>query len=94
MAHFTQPISDIRTVKKSTKASHIARSEHFKTGREIDKEVFDGFLHAEEVGNNRFDTFLIDRLVEDKKSFFEPFSKAWVISGNEKRKKFLKLYHS
>ena len=59
------------------------------TGREI-KEAVDSFLHVEEVGNKHFDAFLQSKLVEDKKSFFELFCKARLITGNEIKKKFLK----
>ena len=57
MAHFAQAISNIHTVKKSTKtyifaAANIKRCKHFTTGREIDKEVVDGLFHPEEVGTN------------------------------------------
>ena len=31
------------------------------TGLEIDKEVIDGLLHAEEVGNKHFKAFVQDR---------------------------------
>lgn len=48
LAHFTH------AVKKSTKTYYIftARYEHFTTGQEIDKEVVDVLLNAEEVGKN------------------------------------------
>ena len=62
-----------------------ARCKHVTTGREIDKEVVDGLFHAEEVGNKHFEAFLLEKLVEDKKSFFETFFKACLISGNEKK---------
>ena len=47
-------------------------------------------MHAEEIGNKHFEAFLQDKLVEDKKSFFEPFCKARLITRNEKKKKLLK----
>ena len=66
--------------------------DNFTTGRKIDKEVVYGFLHAEKVGNKHFEAFLLDKLVENKISFFEPFYKARLITGNEKKKKFLKRF--
>ena len=47
----------------------IARYEHFTNDREIDVEVADGLIHAEEVGNKHFEVLFLE-LVEDKKSFF------------------------
>ena len=70
--------------------AHFAQAKHFITGREIDKEVVDGFFHAEEVGNKRFDYFYLDKLVKDKKSFFQHFCKAILIIGNEKTTKVFK----
>ena len=49
----------------------------------IDREVVDDLFHAEKVGNKHFKDFL-EKLVEDKKSFFEPFCKASLVPGNEK----------
>ena len=49
-----------------------ARCEHFTTGQEIDKEVVDGLFRAELVGNKHFEAFLLEKLLEDKRSFFEP----------------------
>ena len=73
LAHFAQAISDIHTVKKSTKTyMFTARFKHFTTGQEIDKEVVDGLFRAEEVGNKHFEAFLLEKLLEDKRSFFEP----------------------
>ena len=70
LAYFAQALSDIHTVKESTKTDiFIARYEHFTNDREIDVEVADGLIHAEEVGNKHFEVFLLE-LVEDKKSFF------------------------
>ena len=46
------------------------------TGRNIDKEVIDGFLQS--------------RLAGSKKSFFEPICKARLKTGTEKKKKILK----
>ena len=62
LAHFTH------AVKKSTKTYYIftARYEHFTTGQEIDKEVVDGLFHEKEVGNKHLDTFLLEK-VEDEK---------------------------
>ena len=47
-------------------------------------------MHAEEVGNKRFIAFVQDRLVEGKKSFFEPICKVRLKTGSEKKKKVLK----
>ena len=70
LAYFAQALSDIHTIKESTKTYiFIARYEHFTNYREIDVEVADGLIHAEEVGNKHFEVFLLE-LVEDKKSFF------------------------
>ena len=70
MAYFAQALSDIHTIKESTKTYiFIARYEHFTNDQEIDVEVADGLIHAEEVGNKHFEVFLLE-LVEDKKSFF------------------------
>ena len=70
LAYFAQALSDIHTTKESTKTYiFIARYEHFTNDREIDVEVADGLIHAEEVGNKHFEVFLLE-LVEDKKSFF------------------------
>ena len=70
MAYFAQALSDIHTIKESTKTYiFIARYEHFTNDWEIDVEVADGLIHAEEVGNKHFEVFLLE-LVEDKKSFF------------------------
>ena len=60
------------------------------TGQEIDKEVVDGLLQTEEVEKKHFKTFLQDKLAEDKKSFFEPFCKARLITDNEEKEKLLK----
>ena len=55
LTYFAQAISDIHTVKKLTKIYiFTARCKNFTTCREIDKEVADGFFHAEEVGNQTF----------------------------------------
>ena len=64
--HSAQAISDIHTVKKNRQKLHIftARSEHYTTRQEIDKEVVDGLLHAQEVRNKHFETFLQEKLVE------------------------------
>ena len=61
------------------------------TGRKI-KEVADSLLHAEEVGNKHFGAFLQSKLVEDKKSFFELFCKARLITGNEIKKKVFETF--
>ena len=60
------------------------------TGREIDREVIDGRLHAEDVGNKRFIAFVQDRLVESKKLFFERICKVRLKTGSEKKKGVLK----
>ena len=92
LAHFAQAISDIHIVKKNWKKKNIfiAGCEHFATSREIDKEVVDGLCHGQEVGNKYFKAFLLETLVEDEKLFFELFSKASLITVNEKKKKFSK----
>ena len=59
-----------------------------RTGREYNKEVVDGLFHAEEIGNKHFEAFFLGKLAEDKKYFFEPFCKASLIIGNEKKKGF------
>ena len=70
LAYFAQALSDIHTIKESTKTYiFIARYEHFTNDREIDVEVADGLIHAEEVGNKHFEVLFLE-LVEDKKSFF------------------------
>ena len=46
-----------------------AKLRNLTTGREIDKEVVDGLLHAEEVGNKCFKTFVQDKLVEVKNHY-------------------------
>ena len=46
--------SDIHTVKKLAKTSQDATIREI--GREIDKEVADSLLHAEEVENKYFET--------------------------------------
>ena len=56
----------------------------FPNGRKIDKEVIDGLFHAEEVENKHFEAFLLEKLVQDKKSFFQTYYKASLITGNEK----------
>ena len=43
-----------------------------------------------EVEKKRLETFLQDNLVKDKKSIFEPFCKARLITRSKKKKKFLK----
>ena len=55
LGYFAQAISVIHTVKNRKKL-HLftARSEHFATGRGIEKEVVDGLLHVEEVENKQF----------------------------------------
>ena len=60
------------------------------TGREIDGKLIDGLLQAEEVRNKRFIAFVQYRLVEGKKSFFEPICKVKLKTGSEKKKKLLK----
>ena len=75
LAHFTQAISDIHIVKRSIKTYiFTARDEHFTTDQEIDYRYFEAFL--------------LETLVEDKKSFFKPFFKSSLITGNEKKKVF------
>ena len=44
--------------------------------------VFDGLLHAKQVENKRLKTSLLDKLVKDKKSIFEPFYNARLTTGN------------
>ena len=81
--HLAQAISDSNTVKKSTKTYiFTARCEPLTTGREIDTEVVDSLFHAEEVGNKHFETFLLEKLVEDKKPFFKTFFKASLLTGS------------
>ena len=77
--------NSLRKLKKLL--AHFAQAKHFITGREIDKEVADGFFHGEEVGNKHFDYFYLDKLVKDKKSFFQHFCKAILITGHEKTTK-------
>ena len=91
LVHFAQAVSNTHTVKKSTKTYiFTARCKYFTTGREIDKEYVDGLFHAEEVGNKHFEVHVQEKLVEDNKSYFQPFCKASLITGNEKKKKKLK----
>ena len=54
-------------------SGYTARCEHFTTRREFDKEAVDGLFQAEEAGNKYLEAFLREKLVEDKKSFFQPF---------------------
>ena len=46
-------------------------------------------MHAEEVKNKHFDAFLQNKSIKDKKSFFESFCKARLITENETNKKIL-----
>ena len=46
-------------------------------------------MHAEEVKNKHFDAFLQNKSIKDKKSFFEPFCKARLVTENETNKKIL-----
>ena len=83
LAHFAQAIWDIHTVITSTKTYiFTAWCEHFTTDQEINK-VVDGFFHTKKVGNKHFEAYLLEKLVEDKKSFFQSFRKASLITGNE-----------
>ena len=70
LAHFAQAPPDIHTVKnqKTITYSHQDAS-HFSTGWEIDMEVVDGLIHAEEFEKKHYEAFLLKKLVEDKKSF-------------------------
>ena len=68
------------------------RWEDFTVDPEVDKEIADGLLHREEAEKEYFEAFLQDKLVEDKIPFFEPFCKAKLITGNKKKKKFLKPF--
>ena len=71
--------------KKVDKNWHIhSKMQTFPNGRKIDKEVIDGLFHAEEVENKHFEAFLLEKLVQDKKSFFQTYWKASLITGNEK----------
>ena len=56
---------------KKSKKIYIftSRCEHFSTGWEIDMEVVDGLIHAEEFEKKHYEAFLLKKLVEDKKSF-------------------------
>lgn len=54
----------------------------------IDKEVVDRFFHAREVGSKYCEAFPLGKLVEDKKSFFEPFIRARLLTENEKKESF------
>ena len=56
--------------------------------------VFDGLLHAEQVENKRLKTPLLDKLVKDKKSIFEPFYKARLITGNQNLKKKREVFQT
>ena len=56
----------------------------FSNGRKIDKQDIDGLVQAEEVENKHFEAFLLEKLVQDKKSFFQTYCKASLINGNEK----------
>ena len=50
------------TVKRSTKTYIFTGTwEHFTTGLEIDTEVVDGLIHAEEGGNKHFKVFLLEK---------------------------------
>ena len=55
------------------------------------KKLFLIIWKTEEVGNKYFEGFLQSKFVEYKKWFCEPFCKAKLITGNEMKKKFLKL---
>ena len=55
-------------------------------------KVVGGLLHAEEVEKKRLETFLQGKLVKDKKSIFEPFYKARLITGNKNKKKKKKQF--
>ena len=48
------------------------------------------FTFTEDVGNKCFRAFVLGRLVDGKKSFFELTCKTRVKSGTEKKKKILK----
>ena len=92
LTHFTQAINRHRYSKKIGKNIHIHSKTHFTTGREIDKEVVDDLFPVEEVGNKHFEYFP-DKFVMNKKSLFELFYKASLITGNEK-KSFYKTFIS
>ena len=48
------------------------------------------YVWTKKVGKKKFETFLLEKLVEGKKSYFQPFCKANLITENKRKKKFLK----
>ena len=89
----------VRSIKAKRKQYNVnifgdGLTRNLTTGREIDREVIDSLLHTEEVGNKCFIAFVQDRLVEGKKSFFEPNCRVRLKTGSEKRKKGFKTFIS
>ena len=66
----------VHTIQVNSFCTFKVRCEHLTTGWEIDKEVVDGLVHVEEVGNKHSEAFLQGSLADDKKSFFHSFYKA------------------
>ena len=48
------------------------------------------FCMQSKLENRHFEAFLQNKLAEDKRSLFESFCKARLITGNETKKRFLK----
>ena len=84
LTNFAQAISDIHTVKNSTKTyTFTARYKPFTTGRKIDKQVVDDLFHGEKIGNKHFEASLLEKLLQNKNPVFELFCKGSL----EKRRK-------
>ena len=82
----------VHTIQVNNFCTFKVRCEHFTTGWEIDKEVVDGLVHVEEVGNKHSEAFLQGSLAEDKKSFFHSFYKdKEVFKIHQSWRRFVKL---
>ena len=64
------------------------------TGREIDKEVIDGLLHAGDVGNKRFKAFVQGRLVVGKNHSLNLFANQDWKLGPRRKGRFWNFYQS
>lgn len=86
LTNFAQAISDIHTVKKSTKTYiFTTRYKPFITGRKIDKEVVDDLFHGEKIGNKHFEASLLEKLLQNKKPVFELFCKRSLETRRKKK---------
>ena len=55
------------------------------TGHEIDPSIRQGLLQVSEISDEKYVTFVKERLVEGDKSLFVPISKSSIKIGNEKK---------